>query len=116
VKANQAVIVWRWNGPGVYAGPQPQIDVVNLSEDIEEKWEWRSRLGWKWRCGMDITAEENFQLSLVSLFHDLTVLWDIPSGDVETAFYKIDEYQSLFHGEPFPYQKIKRKEAVCPTL
>lgn len=116
MEANQAVIVWNWDDAGVYTGPKPQIDVIDSLRQGEagvKKWQWHSRLIWKYQPGL--TEAERMKLAFLQLLHDLTV-WGIPVDDVVHAFYKIDEYQAMLREDVFPYRKNKRQEATCPTL
>jgi len=113
MKASDAMIVWNWDDAGDYTGPKPQIDVVQNDEDAK-KWRWCSRLILNYKPSLEL--EEHWKQSILHLFHDLTVLWGIPVDDVTRAFLKIDEYDTLFLGDHFPYRKNERKETTCQTL
>ena len=112
MKASEAVIVWNWDDAGDYTGPKPQIDVIRQGEDIK-KWRWNTRLMASYEHGL---LEEQWKKSLLHLYHDLTALWWIPMRDVTHAFLKIDEYETIFLEDHFPYRKNDRKETTCQTL
>ena len=114
MKASDAMIVWNWN-IGPYCGPEPQIDVIRGRS---------SRKKWKRYAELDpTTTPDQLLLSLMVLFHDMTVLYGIPGRKVLHAFLKIDEYKAMFEEKRERYYLIGTfkarsiiKETTCQTL
>lgn len=109
MKASDAVIVWNWDDAGIYTGPEPQIDVIRRGDSGKN---WR-----RFARSIPVTTKDQLQLSLLLMFHDLTVLYGCPAKKVSRALWKIDEYKELFTARRALYYRSGTfKEATCPTL